>query len=200
MGLAILPVVVFLALLVGPKGNLDSPRDFVPSSDALAVYSNVAVENYGLSTDSDYDVILRFISTRYKKTSAEDAQLISRALVDSAKRYDVDPKFVAALIARESGFNKTAVSATGARGLGQIQTFNFKSLKIEDPEDISQNVSGTVQYVKSMLKRWRGHSQQAVMALASYFKGYTAIKTSETLDEQTARYVSDILKTYEKIK
>ena len=57
-----------------------------------------------------------------------------------ASKEDIDPMLVAALIDRESSFNKRAVSKTGAKGLGQIKDFNFKSLEINDPYDVKQNV------------------------------------------------------------
>ncbi|MFT5171347.1 MAG: soluble lytic murein transglycosylase-like protein, partial [Candidatus Marinamargulisbacteria bacterium] len=107
----------------------------------------------------------------------------------------------AAVIARESAFNKNAISSTGAKGLGQIKNFNFKSLKINDPYDIKQNVSGTTSYLKRMLSKWKDQSNNVSLALASYYKGYTNVKKGGgKLDKKTSGYVNDILDYYKDLE
>ncbi len=136
------------------------------------------------------------------------------------KKYNLDPKFAAAVIARESGFKKDAVSVTGAKGLGQIKDFNYKDLKIKDPFNINQNVDGTIQYLKKMIKKWNENEDSIVvekaggnkevekkpvakedhlkLALASYYKGFTAVKKTG-VDPKTKKYVEDILSYYNDI-
>ena len=104
---------------------------------------------------------------------------IAKYLVEYGRKNNVDPKLAAAVIARESSFNKRAVSRTGAKGLGQIKDFNFKSLNIRDPFDIRQNVSGTVSYLKHLVGRWKGDSRKTSLTLASYFEGPNAIKSKK---------------------
>ena len=153
------------------------------------------------NSQQEYQTIYKYIRTKYKNISQQDAQKISKYLVKYGKENNVDPKFAAAVIARESAFNKKAVSKTGAKGLGQIKDFNFKSLNIEDPYDIQQNVSGTVGYLKHLMGRWRGHSQAASLTLASYYEGPNAIKSKGgRLEGNTKHYVNDILKKYEDLK
>ena len=108
----------------------------------------------GDSSDTDLGTIKSFISKVFDKIKPDEVNQISTSLVNAGKKFNVDPKLSAALIARESGFNKEAISSTGARGLGQIKDFNFPSLSIEDPHDIDQNVSGTTQYIRTMMDRW----------------------------------------------
>lgn len=107
-----------------------------------------------MTKDHDYEVIFTYISDTYKKISKEDAKKIAHYLVKHGRDHNLDPKLAAALIARESGFDKDAVSVTGARGLGQIKDFNYPSLGILDPHDIQENVVGTVKYLKRLFKRW----------------------------------------------
>lgn len=106
------------------------------------------------SDDAEYQTIISFISKKYKRVSEDDAHEIASSLVEYGREHDMDPKLAAAVIARESAFNKEAVSATGAKGLGQIKDFNFSTLNITNPFDIEQNVSGTTQYLKKMIKKW----------------------------------------------
>lgn len=164
--------------------------------------------------DTSFSTIYNFITKKFTKIEDEDAKKISRNLVDYGEKYKLDPKLAAAVIARESSFNKAAVSETGAKGLGQIKEFNFKDLSINDPFNIDQNVSGTVQYLQKMIKNWKNipenttptENEQVIkkderdikLALASYFKGFTAVK-NRGVDEKTQEYVEDIIEYYKEI-
>ncbi len=149
---------------------------------------------------TDYQAILTYITTNYTNTPASDAQEIATHLVSYGQEHHVDPKLIAALIARESSFNKKAVSKTGAMGLGQIKSLNFDHLKIADPFDIKDNIKGTVTYMNHLMTVWKDKSERVQWALASYYKGPTAIRRSQgQIDEQTKNYVSDILKYYDAI-
>lgn len=148
----------------------------------------------------EQETLYQYIKSHHKQVSDDDAKTIAQYIVELSKEEKIDPKFVAAVMARESSFNKTAVSSTGAKGLGQIKDFNFKSLDIEDPYDIKQNSGGTVKYLKQMLNSWKGKSNQLALALASYYKGVNNIKrNAEQYDQETDNYVNDILKNYDKI-
>ena len=164
------------------------------------------------NSQEDYDTIYSYIRKKFTKIDDEDAVKISKNLVEYGEKYDVDPKFAAAVIARESAFKKDAVSVTGAKGLGQIKDFNYKDLKINDPFKIEENVQGTVKYLKKMMKNWNNKSINFVdndmhksndeskvkLALASYYKGFTAVKNTG-VDEKTKKYVDDIIDYYDEI-
>jgi len=149
----------------------------------------------------DAQAIFGYITATYRKIPEDEAKAISTALIESAQELKVDPLFIAALMSRESSFDKMAISATGAKGLGQIKDFNYPSLGITDPFDIIQNTRGTMSYIKRMLSRWDTESAQASLALASYFKGYGAVsRADKKVDVKTKKYVEDILATYAQIK
>jgi len=173
------------------------------------------------SDDMDYEAILTYITSTFKTIDQEDAESISQSLVEYGKQFDLDPKFAAAVVARESAFKKEAVSSTGAKGLGQIKDFNYPSLGISDPFNITENIKGTTQYLKKMLSNWQktkedykekmtapeeknykdiSQSEKVKLALASYYKGFTAVKNDNgTLDTKTKGYVGDILDYYNDI-
>ena len=172
----------------------------------------IAIQKKSRKSQKDYDTIYSYIVKKFKGVDQKDAEEISKNLVDYGEKYDVDPKFAAAVIARESAFKKNAVSQTGAKGLGQIKDFNYKDLKIDDPFNIGENVSGTVQYLKKMMKKWkdedkkekrtpgskRSEESKVKLALASYYKGFTNVKTTG-VDKKTEAYVNDIIAYYEEI-
>ena len=159
---------------------------------------NVWVEDV---SSRDAQAIFGYITSTYRKIPREEAEAISSALVNSAQELKIDPLFIAALMSRESSFNKMAISVTGAKGLGQIKDFNYPALGITDPFDILQNTRGTMAYIKKMLTGWDSESTQTSLALASYFKGYGAVRRADKkVDIKTKKYVEDILETYAQIK
>jgi len=163
--------------------------------------TEVTLNGRKLHDEKEYRAIFVYIRRNFKKVTTREAEQIAKYLVDYGKKHNIDPKFAAAVIARESGFNRKAVSRTGAKGLGQIKSFNYKSLKIRDPFDIGQNISGTTAYLSRLVGRWKNHSKKASLTLASYYKGPNAIQRAQgKYDSDTHRYVRDILKNYEKIK
>lgn len=203
MDLTLIPVILLLSIVFLSSHTQDKnfSHYYKEKREAGANVVLQKVEKGSEDPEADYKTIFNFITSVYKSITREDAQQIARHLVDYGNKYNLDPKFAAAVMARESGFNKKAVSSTGAKGLGQIKDFNFPSLKIEDPFDIKQNVSGTTQYLKRMIGKWQNNSNRISLGLASYFKGFGALsKEKGEIDKKTQGYVDDILKYYERLK
>ncbi len=149
----------------------------------------------------DYQHLYRFIKKEYPHIPDSDVKAISENLVKYGNKHQLDPQLIAALISKESSFNKRAVSSTGAKGLGQIKDFNYKSLKIKDPFNIKQNIRGTSQYLKSLMKQWRKENNSAKLALASYYKGPNAVQAMKgKLDDDSRSYVNGVLEQYKKIR
>ena len=124
-------------------------------------------------------------------------QLYKIILEEYAKEEGLDPMLVAALISRESSFNKQAISSTGAKGLGQIKDFNFKSLQIKDPYNVKENVRGTVKYLKHLFTIWKDSNDATRMALASYYQGPNETKRKKNdFPDHVSNYVNDILSKY----
>lgn len=112
-----------------------------------------------------------------------------------SKEQNIDPRLVLAVMARESRFDSRAVSASGAKGLGQIMPANFANLGITDAENIDQNIRGLTKYLRQKLDEWQGQADQIGLALASYLEGSGSIKrNNNSYSGHTATYVSDILK------
>lgn len=207
MALSVIPIVGIVAMMIFSSPDHDKSKPVRPSKPSLSksVMSKSPPKNLTKEEKLDYETIHSYIKSVYKGVSDEDADEIAKSLVDYGKENGIDPKLAAALIARESSFNKHAVSPTGAKGLGQIKDFNYKDLKIADPHNIKQNVSGTTKYLKTMLSQWKDKSdEQTQLALASYFRGYTNIKNQKNntgkIDPTAQAYVDDILKNYESLK
>ncbi len=91
---------------------------------------------------------------------ADIDDLVSRA----AERFEVDPALVKAVIRAESGFDPTAVSRAGARGLMQLMPGTARELGVADSFDPEQNVMGGTSYLKKMLDKYGGDLDSALAA------------------------------------
>lgn len=130
-----------------------------------------------------------------KYRSHEQAAEITGSIMRHSQAFDMNPKLVAALIARESKFNPRALSSSGAMGLGQLLPSTAKNLGVDDGFDIDQNARGTVRYFKSLIDRFKGRVSYAV---AAYLEGPNAVM-SNGYSAHARTYVEDILQIYQKI-
>jgi hypothetical protein len=79
-------------------------------------------------------------------------------IYETARRYDLSARLVAAMVRAESAFDPGAVSSKGARGLLQLmpataERFGVKRHEIHDPE---RNLEGGVKYLKWLATRFSG--------------------------------------------
>ncbi|MFH1428647.1 MAG: lytic transglycosylase domain-containing protein [Candidatus Margulisiibacteriota bacterium] len=163
----------------------------------------LSTKNYQLKTELSPKarIIYQHITSTRKSVPDYEAELIANTIVHYSEENKVDPFLAAALIERESGFNARAISKHGAKGLGQLMDFNLKALKINDPFNIEEAVRGTVTYLSYLMNRWQNKTDKISLTLASYLEGPNGIARNNCRWKQsTGKYISDILKTYDKLK
>ncbi len=115
------------------------------------------------------------------------------ALVSSAaKREDLPPGVLRAVMRRESGFKPCAISIAGAEGLMQLMPETAQELHVADPFDPWQNVRGGAAFLKQLLKRYNGDLN---LALSAYNAGPTRVDQAGGVPEisETQTYVANIL-------
>lgn len=114
-----------------------------------------------------------------------------------ARRQELDPYLVAALIRQESRFERDAVSSAGALGLMQLMPATARRLagaarlspsRITDPE---LNIRLGARYLAELLRRFNGSLEKAV---AGYNAGGTRVQgwASQGGVRQTAEFVESI--------
>ena len=198
-------ILIFVFSIFGAAVNKKEPPQNAskPAYETGIVHTNVDTDIPSELFAAGYvdgitNQIKTFVRRYAKKVPESDASQISESIVRYSKQFDVNPRLVTALIARESRFNKYAISSSGAQGLGQLLPSTAAGLSISDPFDIDENVRGTVRYMKSMLDRFSGPNK-VPYAIAGYFEGPNAVTRNGGFKPKSKSYVEDILSIYKKI-
>ena len=119
-------------------------------------------------------------------------------IVDSARRYGIDPLLIYSQMHQESTFNIRATSNKGARGLMQLMPATARRFGVTEIYDPRQNIDAGVKYMRWLLDTFNG---DVVLALAGYNAGEGAVmkygwqvppyrETQEYVRRITSRYNS----------
>lgn len=119
-------------------------------------------------------------------------------IVDSSRRYGIDPLLIYSQMHQESAFKIRATSYKGASGLMQLMPATARRLGVTDIYDPKQNIDGGVKYMRMLLNMFNG---DVILALAGYNAGEGAVmrygnnvppfnETREYVRRISARYAS----------
>ena len=152
--------------------------------------------------DSQGRLVRRVVAPSLK--TKEDVRLLRKlARVDqiveeTARKYDVDPLLIHAVIQAESNYNPFAVSPKGAEGLMQLIPATAKRFGIENAFDPKQNIDAGVRYLKLLQKAF----QDDRLALAAYNAGEGAVVKYQWIPpyRETREYVARVGKKYAELK
>lgn len=92
---------------------------------------------------------------------------------ETARRFQLDPALVRAVIHAESNFNPVARSRKGAVGLMQLMPATAQQLGVADALVPSLNIRGGVQYLAGLLAQFNGNIS---LATAAYNAGPGAVQ------------------------
>ncbi len=98
--------------------------------------------------------------------------LIDAYIVDSSRRYRIDPLLIYAQMGQESSFKLRALSNKGASGLMQLMPATARRLGVTNIYDPKQNIEGGVKYMRILLDMF---DQDVNLALAGYNAGEGAV-------------------------
>ena len=134
-------------------------------------------------------------STQLKGFSTGNA-LVDSYILDSSRRYGIDPLLIYSQMHQESTFNQRALSPKGASGLMQLMPATARRFGVTNIYDPKQNIDGGVKYMRWLLDTFNG---DVVLALAGYNAGEGAVmkygwqippyrETQEYVRRITSRY------------
>ena len=122
-------------------------------------------------------------------------QEIRRAIAFYAKRYQLDPALLRAVIKVESDFRPHVISKKGAVGLMQLTPETAATLRIADLQDPVQNIRGGAKQLRHLLTLYEG---DLPLALAAYNAGVHRVKGGRIPRiRETRAYVRKVLRYYE---
>lgn len=97
---------------------------------------------------------------------------IDSYIVESSKKYDIDPLLIYAQMHQESAFKIKATSYKGASGLMQLMPATARRFGVTKIYDPQQNIEAGVRYMRWLLDKFNG---DVVLALAGYNAGEGAV-------------------------
>jgi len=98
--------------------------------------------------------------------------IVDSYIVDSSRRYAIDPLLIYSQMHQESTFKSRAMSPKGARGLMQLMPETARRFGVENIWDAKQNIEGGVKYMRWLLDLFGGDLN---LALAGYNAGEGAV-------------------------
>lgn len=147
---------------------------------------------------STYNKLTLGSNTQMKGFTTGDA-MIDSFIVDSSRRYGIDPLLIYAQMHQESSFKLRALSHKGASGLMQLMPATARRLGVTNIYDPRQNIEGGVKYMRMLLDMF---GQDVNLALAGYNAGEGAVmKYGNNIPpyNETREYVRRISARYNSI-
>lgn len=126
--------------------------------------------------------------------SGLDVKDIETLIKRKARRYSINPAFVKAVVAVESGFIPRARSWKGAMGLMQLMPATALALGVNNPWDPEENLEAGIRYLASLL--WEFRSVEA--ALIAYHAGPGVVQNGGRVPGETKSYVKAVLRRFAK--
>ena len=131
------------------------------TQNALPIFTTESVKKQFL--DPQEPLTLDVFKESYFRTHVPYGDIIFR----EARKNDLPPELVAAMVHPESDFRPTLVSHKTAQGLMQIVPSTAALLGVDDPFDPQKNIAAGTRYFRYLLDRF----DDETMALAAYNAG-----------------------------
>jgi soluble lytic murein transglycosylase-like protein len=122
---------------------------------------------------------------------------LDRAILRAGERYGVDPRFIHAVIWKESNYDPAVTSRRGAQGPMQLMPGTAHRFGCDKPGDAASNVSAGTRYLRWLLQRFDGNVE---LALAGYNAGEGAVDKYQGVPPfgETQQYVRVVTARYGK--
>jgi soluble lytic murein transglycosylase-like protein len=167
--------------------------------DLAAVRSRIDEIQSGPTSWATFDGMVAAALRRPNAGPAPDSARVPRSEIDrlvkiNSLQYNVDPKLIESIIAKESGFDSNATSTVGALGLMQLMPETAAGLGVSDAYDAAQNIRAGTRYIRKLLDRFGSIE----LAVAGYNAGPDAVRKYGGVPPyaETQSYVRSVLAIY----
>lgn len=152
--------------------------------------ASAAAEGDAIELSADYAVPSEAVAMPARHASIVP-DLYAAKVQELARRFDLSPALIEALVWQESRWRANAVSPVGARGLAQLMPATARELGV-DPADPFANLEGGARYLRAQLDRFGGDLEKA---LAAYNAGPGRVERAGGVPEirETKTYVAAIM-------
>jgi len=138
----------------------------------------------------------------YEKINNEITEQVhySSFINAAAKRYNLAPELILAIIKIESSFNPFAISERGAMGLMQLMPETAKEMNVKSPFDAEENIMGGSRYLRKLHDLF---AEDLQLVLAAYNAGPNRIlENGHRIPRipETEKYVKKVLQEYGRIR
>jgi soluble lytic murein transglycosylase-like protein len=182
-------IVSILIILLGVNAYADMYQ--TTADDGAVLYTNVPVSRSKVILK---EKAVRKGDTGNVKKNASVGEFHNMA-EEKAKRHNVDPKLVKAVIKAESNWNPSAVSNKGAVGMMQLMPKTASDLGVGDRYNPEENIEGGVKYLRYLLDKFNGN---LTLTLAAYNAGPARVEKVKGVPSipETVNYVKRVMNDY----
>jgi soluble lytic murein transglycosylase-like protein len=186
-------LVIMLVLFAGLESSADIYKYI--SDDGVVYFTNAPMDRNGR-------VVMKEEKS-YQKPNKEYARVYAgrgmfhNMAEEKARRHNIDPQLVKAVIKAESNWNPNAVSPKGAQGLMQLMPSTASIMGVSNPFNPEDNIDGGIRYLKYLLQKFNGN---LTLALAAYNAGPKLVERIKSVPPipETVMYVKRVINYYSK--
>jgi hypothetical protein len=117
-------------------------------------------------------------------------------IFEASRKFEVDFALIKAVIRAESGFNPTAISRKGAKGLMQLMPETASRMNVSNIFNPKENIEGGVRYLKYLLSLFDNDLR---LSLAAYNAGENLVSELRSIPpyRETVDYVRKVMNYYQ---
>lgn len=132
---------------------------------------------------------------RTRRSAPQNPARYEQYISKAALSHMIDPLLIKAIIRTESNFDPFAVSSKGAQGLMQLMPGTARNMRVKNPFDPAQNISGGTRYLRELLNSYEGN---LTLSLAAYNAGPGNVAKNGSLPRipETLEYVRRVIHHY----